>query len=69
MVKKSILTLGLAMTMSATAFGWGQKGHDVTAFIAEKHLTPTAKEVCDSLLGGKSIVYWANWGRQRLPYS
>lgn len=61
MIRKNILTFGLAVTMTATAFGWGQKGHDVTAFIAEKHLTPAAKAVCDSLLNGKSIVYWANW--------
>lgn len=47
--------------MSASAFGWGQKGHDVTAFIAENHLTPAAKAACDSIFGGKSIVYWSNW--------
>lgn len=61
MVKKSIISLGIMLTLPAMAFGWGQKGHDVTAFIAEKHLTPAAKSVCDSLLDGKSIVYWANW--------
>lgn len=61
MVKKSILSLGLLLTLPATAFGWGQKGHDVTAFIAEKHLTPAAKAACDKLFEGKSIVYWANW--------
>lgn len=47
--------------VSLGAFGWGQKGHDVTAFIAEQHLTPSAKAACDSILDGKSIVYWANW--------
>ena len=61
MNKKDILSLGVMLTMSASAFGWGQKGHDVTAFIAENHLTPAAKEMCDSLLDGKSIVYWSNW--------
>lgn len=43
------------------AFGWGQKGHDVTAYIAEKHLTATTRAAVDNLLDGKSIVYWANW--------
>lgn len=58
---KSIFAFGIMLTMSASAFGWGQKGHDVTAFIAEKHLTPAAKAACDSIFGGKSIVYWSNW--------
>lgn len=61
-MKSSKMMIGAFALFSAlNAFGWGQKGHDVTAFIAEKHLTPTAKAVCDSLLDGKSIVYWANW--------
>ena len=46
---------------SLQAFAWGQKGHDVTAFIAENNLTPTSKEKITELLDGKSIVYWANW--------
>lgn len=46
---------------SMSAFAWGQKGHDVTAFIAENHLTPTTYEKVTELLDGKSIVYWANW--------
>lgn len=43
------------------ALAWGQKGHDTTAFIAEQHLTPKAKAAVDSILGGRSMVYWANW--------
>lgn len=42
-------------------FGWGQKGHDTTAAIAEAHLTPATRAVLDSLLEGRSIVYWSNW--------
>lgn len=49
------------LTVASPAFGWGQKGHDTTAAIAERHLTPAAKAAIDSLLEGKSIVYWANW--------
>ena len=44
-----------------SAFGWGQKGHDVTACIAEQHLTPATRMAVDSLLEGRSMVYWANW--------
>ncbi len=43
------------------SFAWSQKGHDVTAFIAERHLTPSAKAAVDSLLEGRSLVYWSNW--------
>ncbi|MDE5607325.1 MAG: S1/P1 nuclease [Muribaculaceae bacterium] len=44
-----------------SVFAWGQKGHDVTAYIAEQHLTPATRAAVDSLLQGKSMVYWANW--------
>lgn len=47
--------------MAISAFGWGQKGHDVTAYIAEQHLTPATRAAVDSILEGKSPVYWANW--------
>lgn len=42
-------------------WSWGQKGHDTIAYIAECHLTPRTLSVIDSLLDGRSIVYWANW--------
>ena len=55
----SILFVCLFATMQA--FGWGQKGHDVTAYIAECHLTPKAAKQIDKVLDGHSIVYYANW--------
>lgn len=61
MNNKTLLSISVMLSMSASAFGWGQKGHDTTAFIAENHLTPATKAACDSILDGKSIVYWANW--------
>ncbi|MCH5227514.1 MAG: S1/P1 nuclease [Muribaculaceae bacterium] len=57
---KSLFALSLSM-YAFTAFGWGQKGHDVTAYIAETHLTPVTYEAVTELLDGKSMVYWANW--------
>lgn len=45
----------------AVAFAWGQKGHDAVARIAERHLTPVTKAALDSILDGRSIIYWANW--------
>ena len=44
-----------------TALGWGQKGHDVTAYIAECNLTPEAAQEIDRVLDGDSPVYYANW--------
>lgn len=46
---------------SISGYAWSQKGHDVTAYIAEKHLTPAAAAAVDSILDGMSMVYWANW--------
>ena len=61
MNKKLSLVLSIGVFGVLTSFGWGQKGHDVTAAIAEKHLTPEAREMVSDLLDGKSLVYWANW--------
>lgn len=49
------------ISLSINAFAWGQKGHDVTCSIAEKHLTRKAQAAVSEILDGKSIVYWANW--------
>ena len=58
---KKFITLTLAIITFLTASAWGQKGHDVTAFIAEQHLTPTARLKVAELLKGRSMVYWSNW--------
>lgn len=55
------IILATAAAYAAGCFGWGQKGHDTVAYIAECHLTPEAKAAAEELLGGKSIVYYANW--------
>lgn len=44
-----------------TAFGWGPKGHDVVAAIAEQNLSRKAKKEISKILDGKSIVYYASW--------
>lgn len=58
---KKVIFTAVAVVISLCAHAWSQKGHDVTAYIAEKHLTPAARAAIDSLLEGKSMVYWANW--------
>lgn len=60
-MRKLFITFALCV---ATVFGcsaWSQKGHDVTAYIAEQHLTPEARAAVDSILDGRSMVYWSNW--------
>ena len=59
-MKKLIITL-LAALPALLASAWGQKGHDVTAYIAERHLTPVTRAAVDSIFDGRSLVYWANW--------
>ena len=60
-MRKHFILSGILSLSVLTAFGWGQKGHDIVAFIAQKHLTPTTQQAVDSLLDGYSLVYWANW--------
>ena len=59
-IKKLSILFSSAL-VALSGFGWGQKGHDTVAYIAECHLTPTAKAAIDSILNGKSMVYYANW--------
>ena len=59
MKRLSLLTVSLVLSISALA--WGQKGHDVVAYIAECHLCPEAAERGTAALGGHSLVYYANW--------
>ena len=58
---KKLLLLACCLLATRCVLAWGQKGHDVTAYIAECHLTPkAAKKVC-KVLEGHSPVYYANW--------
>ena len=58
---KKLLVLALGLLLVLDTFAWGQKGHDVTAYIAECHLTPQATARVADLLGGYSPVYVSNW--------
>ena len=60
-MRKRLIVASFGVRGILSAFGWGQKGHDTVAYIAQQHLTPTTQEAIDSLLDGYSIVYWANW--------
>lgn len=61
MNKSTAIALLLSLLLPLSAAGWGQKGHDVTACIASKHLTPRTQNAVNTILEGESMVYWANW--------
>lgn len=58
---RTIIACILAMTACHDLYGWGQKGHDITAAVATLHLTRESREMVRNLFEGKSLVYWANW--------
>ena len=58
---KRILIFAIALCSTLTSFGWGQKGHDVVAYIAECNLTPEVYQKVVEKLGNHSLVYYANW--------
>ncbi len=60
-MKRWLLLAACCLAAVGRAGAWGQKGHDVTACIAEAHLTPEAAERIERILGGRSMVYEANW--------
>lgn len=64
------LICALMLLGSVSAYGWGAKGHDIVAAIAEQHLTRKAKKEISKLLDGKSIIYYSSWmdNIQNSPY-
>lgn len=56
-----ILVGAALLTNQTNASAWGQKGHDVTCAIAQRHLSKSAQAHISEVFDGKSLVYWANW--------
>lgn len=54
-----IFTLSLFATVES--FGWGQKGHDIVAYIAECNLSSKVYRRVVAALDGHSPVYYSNW--------
>ena len=61
MKKKLSIILLFVFSIYSTAWGWGGKGHDVIAGIAEVHLSRKAKKQVHELLQGKTMVYYSTW--------
>ena len=60
-MKKALFLLSVAVLCSTQVFGWGQKGHDIAAYVAEQHLSKKVAQKVTSVLEGHSLVYYANW--------
>ncbi len=61
-MKKTLFAFICALVAySPSAMGWGQKGHDAIAYIAECNLTPEVYRTVVEKLGNHSLVYYANW--------
>ena len=69
--KLSIVVLALVATMSVqSAMAWGNWGHHLTTYLAEKHLTPEAKEKCQYYLKYRLPHYssWMDYWRHSDPF-
>ncbi|MBO5780445.1 MAG: S1/P1 nuclease [Muribaculaceae bacterium] len=55
------VTLAVAALLAIPSYGWSKKGHQITAYIAQRHMTSTTYNEINKLLDGDNIVYWASW--------
>lgn len=51
----SICALALSFCVTPSARAWGCKGHQTVALIAEKHLTPEARQLVEKVLGENPV--------------
>jgi hypothetical protein len=63
---KSIV-LSAALLVTSTCLAWGHEVHHLTGLIAEKYLTPKAKERLETLLPGMSLADAATWMDEQRP--
>ena len=59
-MKRPLIFLPVVLSLAGivtvpSAYGWGCKGHQTVAFLAEKHLTPEAKQMFQALLTANPI--------------
>ena len=51
----------VCIALVSGAFAWGQTGHRVVAYLAQRHLNPIAKEKAHKILDGYSLQDVSNW--------
>lgn len=60
-MRKFALICFALLLSSGAAFGWGEKGHNATARIAQKYLSCSAEKKITRLLDGYNMAYWSSW--------
>ncbi len=60
-MKRLTLLFALCLCTCLQAMAWGQMGHDVAAYIAEKNLSKKATKAVKEILDGHSLVYYSSW--------
>lgn len=71
MKKNLIFLLCTLCYFAQSSLAWNRTTHEAIAYIAEQHLTPSAKAAIEKYLDGRSIVYYAAWMDQKhdhIPY-
>jgi hypothetical protein len=58
---KMLLVLTLLALLPSKAFSWAENGHRIVASIAEKRLSPAAKQAVKELLGVDSLPRVSTW--------
>ncbi|MFI3283314.1 MAG: S1/P1 nuclease [Rikenellaceae bacterium] len=61
MLRRTIISILLSVVVVFSVSAWGQKGHDIIACVAQRHLSAEAQVEVDRLLSGYTMVYWSNW--------
>ncbi|HYF70142.1 MAG TPA: S1/P1 nuclease [Ohtaekwangia sp.] len=60
MIRALVFSVTFSFMMTAV-FGWGQTGHRVTGWVADKHLNKKAKKEIERILGGQSMAIASTW--------
>ena len=60
-MKRFFIAALLVLAFTTDAFAWGQKGHDVVAYVAECNLPSCVAKRVTRALEGHSLVYYSNW--------
>lgn len=58
---KILAVAACLISACVSAGAWGQKGHNITCAIAQKHLSKKAQKRINEIFEGRSIVYWSSW--------
>jgi hypothetical protein len=63
-----VSSLLFALSATPSTWAWGHLGHRITARLAERHLTPTAREAVKALLEeGETLADASTWADQQFP--